>query len=275
VSKIETRPTFTPPSEQKPDIEKPENRFTAKQRIIAAIAAVGIVGGAVVGFVASNNGEKPAEATASSAPADPTEQIDPTQPPVTGETDGETTSNGSELTVDSLMLDPNASPEEWGNAFSELLGSWLMAGANTDTYNRYMAFNGPNSEFVNAEAQKNASIFAEAIFGQNWMNNAGDVQMVNYYTEQNATMLQNYLATYTEEHPFEWENTPNSSTVVDTNGESTTVDITFTATNNSAENRVGTQFDPDAVALNGQVVSGEVVFTRSNEHVYVSSYTIK
>jgi hypothetical protein len=78
VSKIETRPTL--PMEQGLEPKK-ETRFPVKYRVISAVAGVALLSGIGVGIHAATSGEKPAEATSTSAPADPTESAAPSVTP--------------------------------------------------------------------------------------------------------------------------------------------------------------------------------------------------
>lgn len=230
-----------------------------KNKLIAALAGASLlITGGAVAWSAMSNGEKAPVGTETSAPIDTPEVSVPLET----------------LTVEALELDPNATPEELATTAVERIGDWFIAGANRDTVNRSLESPLDGSDFALQEAEKNGAIYAEALYGPGWENDANTAYTVNFLISQNALYLDYYFITSDDETPFDVEYIIENSTELSNTGDTSVTEVTYVSTNNSAQNRIGTEYVPVMIERNGERTKAEVTIKKSNDHAYLASLTI-
>ena len=257
----------TPPEPENDQPETPNRRSNKLRNVLigtGAIAAIGISALVGVNVLGSTAGEKPAEGVSTSAQTNPGEES--TNTPVnTGET----------LTVESIELDPNATPEEWAADYITKIGEWNMAGANQDTADRSLDSSLTINEFAEAEAEKNATIYAEALYGPNWESNPNITLAVTNDTVRNTAYILDYMASLKDEVRFEAAQVVNSATLVSTEGDTSVVNVEYVTTNNAAENSASDEeVSPELVELNGAVYNWNLTFVKSGDHVYLYDFSV-
>ena len=173
----------TPPSLENP--LKPETKskrglaigITAGSLALAAALAGGF------GFAANNSGEKPPQATESSAPADTN---------VDSEDGGET--EQPPVSVESIPT--GLSSAELGEYIVEnIYDEWSHAGANEETVNEYLSLNVTREEFAATVAARNTPVYATAMFGDDYKSNPELNAIVSGFETENAGFIAGYLST--------------------------------------------------------------------------------
>lgn len=230
-----------------------------KNKLIAGLAGASLlIAGGAVAWNAMNGGEKAPVGTETSAPVDTPEVSAPSEI----------------LTVEALELDPNATPEELATTAVERTGDWFIAGANRDTVERSLESPLDGSDFALQEAEKNGAIYAEALYGPDWKNDANTAYTVDFLISQNALYLDYYFITSNDETPFDLEFIVEDSTELSNSGDISVTEVTYVSTNNSAQNRIGTEYVPVLMERNGERTKVEVTINKSNDHAYIVSQTI-
>jgi len=129
--------------------------------VIAAIA----VGAGVIGISNFNNGEKPAEVPATSAPVDPTESAAPSEPEVQP-----TTPENSFNTEVGFSAEVYTTPESLIRAYVDANTQWINDGATAE--NRDLLYGMTTGlipeEFANKIASETDQKYIDSIFSSDW-----------------------------------------------------------------------------------------------------------
>ena len=229
------------------EADKPWYRTTAAKIGAGAVGLV-LAAGAVFGVNTLNEvSEKPPVAT---APADSgevppvAEQISPFE---------------QELTVEAMQIPAGLSAEDFAEVLiAERYTTWGMAGATYENKDAWIE-GGGGRPFIEAIAERNAAVAAEALFIDGWRENPRLVDALAFDREQNVSSVQYWLS-FNEElgdrEPYVETLTIQSVTVIGEGNGIRTLEIVGVEHNNSAMNRVGIKF-PEVAAQDGKTFTWE------------------
>jgi hypothetical protein len=235
------------PAEQASSTEKKSH----KKLVIggaAFLAGAAVIAGSVIGLKAAGDAPKNTPPAPDPKATSQTPEATPTAAPEV-------------LTVASLEIPAGLTPEQLGQTLvADRLSAWAMAGSIPDVQNQWLDYvssgKGSTGAFVDGQVATNGAFFAEALFVPGFKSDALLTDQVSGWTKQNATLLEDWLLTYNSHDPKDLEPfndyfTVESTTVVSQTTDSITLAIAATDHNNAAQNRIGSQYDPGAVALDG------------------------
>jgi hypothetical protein len=163
------------------------------------------------------------------------------------------------------------------------LSSWLDAGMNNATV--YKDFQNrtslDNTVFTDKIAAENAAVY-ETMFVP-YDKDSPVAETVGIYQKENSTLLDDWLLTYDSGDKGDKQVYTNSITLDDGSAKLTpgsdasTEVLTFVATthNNSAENRIGSYYDPAQIADNGKKIDGTVTFTKVGDKLEISNLDLQ
>lgn len=221
------RPTGA--SDLQPTPQGPENNGRNKLLIRLGVTAAGVAvaAGAIfgVGSAINNGGDKPPQATESSAPAD------------------NNTGNEGEISpetpVESLSIPTGLTSAELGEYIVEdIYDEWSHAGANEETVNEYLSLNVTREEFAATVAARNTPLYATAMFGEDYKSNTDLDRLIGGFETENAGYIAAYLstvhneqaaATYTANYSVD----PTSVVELSNDSVTRTIDIPFTFESNA------------------------------------------
>ena len=247
----------TPPT---PETSKSPNK--KRRLIIGGISGLAALAIAVPTFLAiessSDNAKTPPKGTETSAPATP----NATPTPSSAET----------LTVASLEIPSTMAPEQVGKTLmQDRYNAWIMAGANDATFQERVAFSEDNKsaaevngDFVYKKAAEYGPIFSEALFIPGYENNASLLAEARGTQKNNASSLESYIITHNDPDTYKYFSTVESTTVVSQSTDTLILKIDGTEHNNAAQNRIGTQYDPGAINIDGNRFEAAVTLKSIN-----------
>ena len=177
-----------------------------KESKIGRKGQMAIIGGIVTGIaVVGVGGAKWAESNASSP--DPTPEPSVEAPVVPGPVEATPSDEPSnevspsnptnipelEKTVAELAIPVGLPAEELGPLVTENLRSWVETGSDTTLRDRLFKANVSLDDFLIAESEPTAELFADELFIPGWESDPALSQTVAHYTEENQGVLKNTL----------------------------------------------------------------------------------
>ena len=232
--------------------------------LLGALIAMSIVTSGCAATLSSSRGPNP--------------NSTPTSNPNKGKSSVET------LTPASVEIPANLDAEQLAKLIVEdRLSAWTTAGMNDPGV--YKAFenrtSAVNTDFTDKVAAKNSAVYKTMFVDHDPSSPLASV--IDLYTKENSTLLDDWLITYKSRDPAD-KKVYTTSLTYDTgtanlvpDASQSTEELTFDATshNNSAENRIGTYYDPAQIANNGEKLHGKVTFTKVGDKLEISSMDLQ
>jgi hypothetical protein len=213
-----------------------ENKSRRRGVIIGAgVAGLALAAGAVFGVNALN--QAPKSEPVATAPADPSEPTaEPAPVPV--ETASPETDN---LTVENLEVPAGLDAQTLGTVLVEdRFTQWYNAGAVNELNDTKFEANKPWDVLLSEIVDKNKSVFADALYVDDWETNPVLAQDVEGASQGNLSVLQNYVDTQWsgDEKPENKEgyrvwSTVDNVTELQNDGTSRTIEVSYENYSNS------------------------------------------
>lgn len=154
--------------------------------------------------------------------------------------------------------------ETFARTFIERRDNWANEGNEDALLNRAREANLSWPEFIPIVASENASVYAPALFGNDWAQNPEVSAYVDRMTESNRGVMGNYVITaWNTENPANIEGywikrEVTSVERISAEGGQRTLEIAFNNIDNNSKNSIDPYLSPGGILTVTSIVSGDV-----------------